>query len=548
MEADKLMLVQQTLLELFFEVDRICREEDIPYFIIAGTALGAVRHGGFIPWDDDFDIGMKRQDYERFLQIAPEKLDSAYFLQNHDTDPAAPFYFTKLRKNGTRFVEAYLKKLPMHHGIGMDIFPFDPVPADPKSREQYFSRCAFWDKVYVSRFVSGSSTRQIGLSGLLKRAVRKGLYVVLRPFSKGWLYQRLDRRIQAFHGKDTGYFSYALTPKLCMKTQQITCLEEIDFAGISARCPSNLKQHLTDYFGDYMALPPEEERKGHDLSELEVSQRMKELSLDELKLVQLNILKEFAKFCDEHSLRYYIVGGTLLGAVRHGGFIPWDDDIDVAMPRPDYDRLLEVSGVEISSVYRVTSVKNCKEHSRLFMKVVDTRTTAKHFYYSDRYQMSIGIDVFPLDGVPADAKKRKRYFRKLFILKKMFSYTQTQLMRGSTKLRALLKTLAALPCRLIGRERLFFMVEKEAAKYPFEQAEEIGITFGVYGPKEIVRKEEYLPYHELSYEGITVHAPENYDQYLRQLYGDYMELPPEEDRKPNHPYTVWWEAEDDIIG
>ena len=63
-----------------------------------------------------------------------------------------------------------------------------------------------------------------------------------------------------------------------------------------------------------------------------------------------------------------------------------------------------------------------------------------------------------------------------------------------------------------------------------------------------MRKEEYLPYHELSYEGITVHAPENYDQYLRQLYGDYMELPPEEDRKPNHPYTVWWEAEDDIIG
>ncbi len=128
MEADKLNACTANVVRTVFEVDRICREEDIPYFIIAGTALGAVRHGGFIPWDDDFDIGMKRQDYERFLQIAPEKLDSAYFLQNHDTDPAAPFYFTKLRKNGTRFVEAYLKKLPMHHGVGSTFFRLTRFP------------------------------------------------------------------------------------------------------------------------------------------------------------------------------------------------------------------------------------------------------------------------------------------------------------------------------------------------------------------------------------------------------------------------------------
>ncbi len=271
---------------------------------------------------------------------------------------------------------------------------------------------------------------------------------------------------------------------------------------------------------------------------------MRELSLEELKIVQFHILKAFAEYCDAHQLRYYIVAGTLLGAVRHGGFIPWDDDIDVSMPRPDYEKLLEVSGGWISDVYRVTSVKNCKEHSRLFMKVVDTRTMAKHYFYSERYKMSIGIDIFPLDGVPADENVRKRYFKKLWFTKKLFSYTQTQLMRGGTKLRALIKTLAAVPSRMIGRERLYRMVERQAAKYPFDQCEEIGINFGVYKEKETVQKEEYLPYHDLSFEGVMFHAPANYDAYLQQLYGDYMQLPPMEARQPHHPYTVWWEGEE----
>ena len=272
MDANELRSLQMTLLEICCEVDRICREEGIPYFIIAGTALGAVRHGGFIPWDDDLDIGMKREDYERFLQAAPGKLKPEYFLQNHETDPNAPFYFTKIRKNGTRFVEKYLSELAMHHGVFVDIFPFDPAPDHSKERERYFKKARFLDQVYVSKFVSGTSTPQTGFSGRMKGLARKFLHIALRPVSAKKLYCRLDREIQRYNGRETACRCYALTPRLLIQNENLDNLDEILFEGKKLFCPGNLSVHLTDYFGDYMQLPPEEKRVGHQLEEVRLSE------------------------------------------------------------------------------------------------------------------------------------------------------------------------------------------------------------------------------------------------------------------------------------
>lgn len=118
---------QLVLLEMLKEFDRICRRHDIPYMLFAGTALGAQRHGGFIPWDDDLDVIMLRPAYQRFLEVAESELDGAYYLQKEFSDHW-PMFFSKLRKNGTACMEKFRPKDQlMHQGVYMDIFPCDAL-------------------------------------------------------------------------------------------------------------------------------------------------------------------------------------------------------------------------------------------------------------------------------------------------------------------------------------------------------------------------------------------------------------------------------------
>jgi len=114
--------------EMALEVKRICQNHNIEYFLIAGTLLGAVRHKGFIPWDDDLDIGMLRIDYNKFISLAPIEMDKKYVLQTWDTDPGFALPSAKLRKSGTKYIERNSQKANIHNGIFIDIFPFDNAP------------------------------------------------------------------------------------------------------------------------------------------------------------------------------------------------------------------------------------------------------------------------------------------------------------------------------------------------------------------------------------------------------------------------------------
>lgn len=117
---------QKVMLEILVEIHRICVENDITYWLEAGTLLGAIRHKGFIPWDDDCDVSMPRKDYERFLQIAQEKLPETMFLQTKETDKEYPLPWAKIRKNGTLLIETgETGEEKYHHGIFVDIFPYD---------------------------------------------------------------------------------------------------------------------------------------------------------------------------------------------------------------------------------------------------------------------------------------------------------------------------------------------------------------------------------------------------------------------------------------
>ncbi len=123
--------LQKRELELFQAFLQVCRQLKLPYFLVCGSALGAVKYQGFIPWDDDMDIAMLRPDYEVFLAQAPALLPGHIFLQNYKTDPAFPAIYSKLRLSGTLFLEASARDLPIHQGIFIDLFPLDGYPAEP---------------------------------------------------------------------------------------------------------------------------------------------------------------------------------------------------------------------------------------------------------------------------------------------------------------------------------------------------------------------------------------------------------------------------------
>ena len=124
----KLEQLHKTQLEILHVVDDVCREEDIRYSLYAGTLLGAVRHHGFIPWDDDIDICMARSEYDRFIDLWEEKAPAGYILQNKQNSPGVAFSFTKIRKDHTAFVETEWEIGRYHNGIYLDIFPIDRIP------------------------------------------------------------------------------------------------------------------------------------------------------------------------------------------------------------------------------------------------------------------------------------------------------------------------------------------------------------------------------------------------------------------------------------
>jgi lipopolysaccharide cholinephosphotransferase len=127
----KLHIIELAMLGEFI---RICQKYSLRYYLIGGSALGAVRHSGFIPWDDDIDIGMPRVDYEKFLSVAQAELDADLFLQTHKTDPAYPFSFAKIRNSKTTFIQSDSSHLQMNHGVYIDIFPLDGYPSSKLSR------------------------------------------------------------------------------------------------------------------------------------------------------------------------------------------------------------------------------------------------------------------------------------------------------------------------------------------------------------------------------------------------------------------------------
>jgi lipopolysaccharide cholinephosphotransferase len=262
----ELQKLQGALYETLGEVDRICKKHGIRYFVTGGTAIGAYFWGKMLPWDDDVDVGMTRENYNKFLRDAPSVLKKGFFLQWVKTEPLYPFYFAKVRMDNTAFVEEYYRKVDMHHGIYVDIFPHDKVP-DFKPiqicqqklasmleiayrertvwKSKYFGRCEIEEP--LPRRIIPSLLRRIFIS-VVPRKTHFKMIVWLQTLFNNW---------------NATYYNIVVMPRDHISIKSIEQPQKVQFGPLEVVAPNDLETYLRHHYPNLRRYIPEEEQENH---------------------------------------------------------------------------------------------------------------------------------------------------------------------------------------------------------------------------------------------------------------------------------------------
>lgn len=262
----KLRKLQKTELEVLMELDRVCRKHNLRYYIVGGTLIGAIRSGGFIPWDDDIDVSMPREDFDKLLKLR-EEFGSDFFLQTHKTEKECYFFYAKLRKNGTYFGEDKFEHTGIHKGIFMDIFPLDYISDKGPVQKLCFKSFSLINaficsKKKTSEFLYKNMSLPFIVSFrimqcLLPLPLLYGLRSLTAKLTKLLSNKKLVASLAGFHGY----------PKEIAPFEWWAEGTDVEFEGKTVRAPKEYKTMLTHMFGDYMQLPPVEERVNHTVAD-----------------------------------------------------------------------------------------------------------------------------------------------------------------------------------------------------------------------------------------------------------------------------------------
>ena len=264
---------------------------------------------------------------------------------------------------------------------------------------------------------------------------------------------------------------------------------------------------------------------------------MREISYQELRNIQLDVLQHIHDFCADNNINYSLAYGTLLGAVRHGGYIPWDDDIDIAMMRDDYERFASMFNKK-ESFYHFYDCRNDKDVNIAFGKVANTKTMV--IEGANSKNLGVAVDIFPIDDLcetKEDSLKLYKSFdwqKKLLILK----------CRKVSDVRSWWKKPIFVAVKLFTcwypLHRISLKMNERIMKYRNQTSKYVGLVVDGY-ENEIIERRIWSEFKDISFEGRTYKSIKDTDSYLSHAYGNYMELPPEEERVPKHDfYKMYW--------
>lgn len=255
---------------------------------------------------------------------------------------------------------------------------------------------------------------------------------------------------------------------------------------------------------------------------------MKRLSHRDVQLAGLNILIEFDNICKINHLQYSLAYGTLLGAIRHKGFIPWDDDIDVSMARPEYMKLLKLAPLIQNDRYQLKS-NLLGNLNAPFTQYIDNSLHGVSKYSNSTRYTEWGIDIFPVDGLSEHDKDNKSIYNKEAILRKMINIAESK-NEGSSLLKKDIKMILRPIINKYGINRMVNYIEDLANTYDFDASKYVGVIAWGEGPQEKILKENFLTRTMVEFENRKFPAMACWDEYLTNIYGSYMELPPLKDR------------------
>ena len=267
----------------------------------------------------------------------------------------------------------------------------------------------------------------------------------------------------------------------------------------------------------------------------------KKLELDEIRKIQIRLLKKFIYICEKEKYRYTVVGGTFLGAIRHKGYIPWDDDIDVGMPREDYEKFIVYCKNETMDGEEIITHENPK-YNYLFAKFCD-KNTILFEPEANRKNCVFGvyIDVFPIDGLGNSYEKAKKVFDRTYFLRNLLV---SSCVKYPPKFRKnIFKLLESLMfyvlSRFVNEKKIIKKIEKVYVNNGFDNSLFSGVVCGCYGKNEIMGEGSLRDLATIEFENIPVKSIKNFHEYLSRLYGDYMQLPPPENRVRKHLYEAF---------
>ena len=260
-------------IEILNDFKAVCEKHNLPYFALYGIAIGAVRHKGFIPWDDDIDVGMLRADFDRFLEIVDAELGEKYFILSPNADKRCTSSVVKLMLRDTKFVSALNANAKCPQCIFMDIFPFDNVAPDANAQQRQLKITTFLDRLL---YLCGTPYPIIPLKGLVGELAAAVCFVThyalkILHISPRFIFRQFEKHSTEYNGMETEYITVFGQPtalKKMLKKADMFPLQEVPFETTSMHLLGNNDEALRKVYGDYMQIPPLEKQINHAPIEL----------------------------------------------------------------------------------------------------------------------------------------------------------------------------------------------------------------------------------------------------------------------------------------
>lgn len=268
---EELSRLQDALYETLAEVKRVCDKHGIRYFVTGGTAIGAYFWGKILPWDDDVDVGMMRPDYERFAKVAQAEMGDRFFLQTPATESHTPFYFMKVRMNGSRFSESTFRHIQMHQGIYVDIFPFDKIPQQRWLERLQHKIVFFLNGLFIATEIW--QWKHCGKCDIPEPRKRGWLpcfftRLLISLFSKRTIYNIMYRVQTAFNGRPLPFCKNIITKSERVPIEDVTQAQSVTLGALQVSAPKDLLLYLNNHYGSVRKDIPDEMKISHRPEEL----------------------------------------------------------------------------------------------------------------------------------------------------------------------------------------------------------------------------------------------------------------------------------------